>query len=242
MMALEILPKLMNTMVVNVMQGKLHASIKALEGYSAFHRLLIMVVEEYPLLLKKANEIVAKFIAHEKDRVKSAVPALGEFLPLLTISDYTWADVAVPYLQECFDRNMLWAINQYPELEKFETQAVSDVRLRKTFDANQVSLRLLMFHVYFLGVARPEGISLADVAANYDSLMGRPSFHMRQALQQAVFQIQKVDYWPEFFRRIKIGMPSRDYMCKWLKQSIQNSQNKKYHSPGARFRQSAKTK
>src|SRR5690242_16664518 len=100
MMALNILTKLMNTMVVNVMQGKLHgnrifhychhshckASIKSLEGYSAFHRLLIKLVSEFPSVLNSANETIAKFIKSEKNRSKSSISALGEFLPLLTIA------------------------------------------------------------------------------------------------------------------------------------------------------------
>lgn len=37
-MVLSVFPKLMNTMIVMVMGGSLDASIKALNGYFAFHR------------------------------------------------------------------------------------------------------------------------------------------------------------------------------------------------------------
>jgi len=41
-MVLEIIPKLMNTMVVSLISGNIHASIVALEGYCSFHRLFII--------------------------------------------------------------------------------------------------------------------------------------------------------------------------------------------------------
>jgi hypothetical protein len=100
-----------------------------------------MVVEEYPVILRDVNTQIANFISTEKYRVKSALPALGEFLPLMTIANYSWEDIAVPYLEESFDRNALWTLSEYPELERMETTPYSDERLRKSFDASQVSLR-----------------------------------------------------------------------------------------------------
>ncbi len=47
-MVLEVIPKLMNSMVVSVMSGKLYASVMALEGYCAFHHLFVMFLEVYP--------------------------------------------------------------------------------------------------------------------------------------------------------------------------------------------------
>ncbi len=65
------------------------------------------------------------------------------------------------------------------------------------FDATQVSIRLLMFHVYFFThVARPEGISLVNVAENYDAFYGRPSTQMKEALQVKCKQILQTKAWP----------------------------------------------
>jgi ubiquitin-protein ligase len=50
--ALSILSSLMNTQVVNLMNGSVFGSIKALEGYAQFHRLLIAFCQKYPILLK----------------------------------------------------------------------------------------------------------------------------------------------------------------------------------------------
>lgn len=53
-----------------------------------------------------------------------------------------------------------------------------------------------MFHVYFFhNVARPRGVSLDEVAANYDAFYGRPSNRMKEALQAKVKQILKTSDW-----------------------------------------------
>jgi hypothetical protein len=42
------------------------------------------------------------------------VKALGEFLPLLTITGKSWKDIALAYLHESFDRTIYYyLINKY---------------------------------------------------------------------------------------------------------------------------------
>jgi len=112
-MVLEIIPKLMNTMVVSLMNGNIHASIVALEGYCSFHRLLLYFIQLYPDLKNKINKLALEFCKSDSNRIKSVIPSLGEFLPLLTVSDaVTWHNVCKPYLEENFDRNALWTIKK----------------------------------------------------------------------------------------------------------------------------------
>ena len=59
-----------------------------------------------------------------------------------------------------------------------------------------MSIRLLMFHVYFFNkVARPEGVSLQSVANNYDAFYGRPSSQMKEALQKKCKEILGIKGW-----------------------------------------------
>jgi len=230
-MALEIFPRLMNTMVVSLMSGNLHTSIVALEGYSAFHRLLLFFVKKYPELQKKVNSIARNFCNSEENRTKDVVPSLGEFLPIVSVSDeVSWKDICMPYLLENFDRNALWTIKKYPYLGEIEATAINKERIEKTFDATQVSIKLLMFHVYFFkNVARPEGVSLEDVAANYDAFYGRPSSQMKENLQKKCKQILATNSWNLFFKGIGLSIPSDNYLCSWLKRSVKNSERKGYH-------------
>lgn len=75
--------------------------------------------------------------------------------------------------------------------------ALYSARLSKTFTGNIVSIRLLLFHVYFLQqVARQEGVQdLDSVAATYDQRYGQPPLHVKQALQATVKDILRVHTW-----------------------------------------------
>jgi hypothetical protein len=129
------------------------ASTKALEGYCAFHRLLIAFIQRYPELNDYIIGIIDRFVATEEGRHKNVVPALGSFLPLLAVQEkYQWHQVAKAFLFEQFDRNVLWICNKFPELLQIEAAAkVNDqVRIDKSFQATTVSMRLLMFQIFFL--------------------------------------------------------------------------------------------
>ncbi len=59
-----------------------------------------------------------------------------------------------------------------------------------------VSIRLLLFHVYFLQqVARPGHASLETISKMYDFRYGQPPSHTKQALQVAVKDILRVQSW-----------------------------------------------
>jgi hypothetical protein len=61
--------------------------------------MLLNLMIEYPELRAKADGIIKNFINDPYRRHKKEVPALGEFLPLLTVTEaYKWEDVALPYL------------------------------------------------------------------------------------------------------------------------------------------------
>jgi len=62
-LSVDILCKLMSSMVVEMMKGELHASLRALEYYGHFHRLLIYVVLQYPGLKELINKKIEQFVA-----------------------------------------------------------------------------------------------------------------------------------------------------------------------------------
>jgi len=222
----------MNTMIVDLMSEKLHASVKALEGYCAFQRLLIMYVLEHSALLEKANRIVSEFI-QTKDNNKGKVPNLGEFLPLIGVTKYQWKDLALPYLRETFARNVRWSIEKYPELAKESPDPhIDNHRCAKTLLASTVSIRLMLFHVYFLKhVGRPDGMSLEQIADNYDTLYGRPTNKMKGQLQQAIKEIHRVNTWENVFEGIGIPCPPEPELCAWFRDSVKLSLQRRYHKP-----------
>ena len=154
---LDVLPKLMNSQVVLLMKGETWASHKALSGYMGFHHLLLSICRAEPLVQAEVERRIAQFMSDEDQRVKAKVPNLGEFICLLAASEkYDWPSVASPLLVEVFDRNVLWLLKKYPHLGKLSDVGVSQERLRATFQAALVSMRLIMFNAWFLNnVAKP---------------------------------------------------------------------------------------
>jgi len=230
-MAIEVLTKLMNTMVVEIMKGFIHASIKCLQGYCFFQRLLMEFVHKFPLLLESANRQVEDFILFENKRIKKSVPALGEFLPLLLVTNKQWKDIQETYLKEHIDRNVFWVLKDCPQLGTYEYDPTIDAtRNTLTFNCAKVSMRLLMFHVYFLNhVGRQPGRSLDEIAKSYDTLYGFPTNAMKSELQDAVKAIQSVDNWEDFFTFIGYPAPDPTELNAWLRVSVLNSLNKGYH-------------
>jgi ubiquitin-protein ligase/stress response protein SCP2 len=245
-MALSALSKLMNTMIVLVMNNGIHSSEKALNGYCAFHRLLLAFIELYPNLLTLVNSGIKDFITNEDARLKKALPSLGNWIPLLSVSDrYTWAQVVKPLVAESMDRHVIWICKEYPKLANLDTTnnnaysstGIEKDRLEQSFEASQVSLKLVLFHVYFITrIARPKGVTLAKVADNYDRFYGRPNSKMQDEFQKAVKRITSVSAWPEFFKLIGLPCPTPAGLTAMLRESVRNSKKKKYHTDNTDFR------
>jgi len=226
-------------MVVSVMSGNIHASLKALEGYCKFHRMMIEFVTRYPELQKSVNAKAKRFIEDDDFRHKASTPNLGEFLPQMAVAtDYDFDDIAIPYLEENFTRNVLWVIKKYPKLaniSRYRAGQIDSERLTKTFHGSTVSMRLLAFHVFFFRhFARPPGLSLSEIANNYDRFYGMPSSEMKMNLQKKIFEILQIDSWPKFFKAIGVALPSQENLSNWLVQSVMSSERKGYHRPAGK--------
>ncbi len=241
LIVLDIIPKLMNHMVVALMKqdskGKLplHASEKALLGYCSYHHILLNLALEYPQIQDHVDYYLDEFMAHPSRRVKLVVPDLGELLVRLCISrKYSWKDVAEPFLQEFFDRTVFWTLDErqhnMPELAYLEQDAVSEYRLDRTLRSTQTATRLLMFQVFFMRfVGKPQGKSLPQILDLYNKSYGRPQRGTAETLCDETKRIHHVDSWSEFYRRIGLAEPSLAQMSEMLRQSVRNSESKGYH-------------
>jgi hypothetical protein len=305
-MVLKVLPVLMNTFIVIFMNGSMHESINALSIYTQIYRLLIAFCEKYPQIRTEADTRVHNFINHPESRIKNVIPSMGELIPLLGISSYSWNEIAPMLLSEIFDRNIKWVLAQYPELGKInelkdnnihkilqQTSNIVDVeqeqiklrrqliakyeqltydeyvkfktnidsiiatmsvtkniptikfdqpidwtsvdraRIPKTFKANQVSLKLIMFHMYFVNIFRPNGVdineSLFNTTIALDKSYGRANPRLEQHFQDTIKHIKNINSFQDFFTNMNMPIPSNEYLLKWLRQSVLNSLDKRYH-------------
>lgn len=241
LVALEVIPKLMNSQVVLLMKGEVWASQKALSGYMAFHHILLALCKRYPQLQNAVEERIQLFVSSEEHRVKSKVPNLGEFMCILSVSnEYGWESVAAPLLGEAFDRNVLWLLKRHPHLAELSDTGVSQERLRRTFQAAVVSVRLIMFNVWFLSnVAKvphlhvdmcQEPCSKASCAlARYERMKGLPPRSTIEALHRAVKSIFTVASWQGYFDAVGVKRIEPARLCEWLRQSVIASSRKRYH-------------
>jgi len=176
-MALTLFLKMMNTLVVSMMKGHLHESIVALDGYAACVHILLAMMRWYPSLRTIVDDRIARFLVGERGRNKYQCRSLGEWLPLLVLTDkYEWKDVANDYLEENFDRNAKWVLKEHPHLlgvaDRYRQQARTKRAAGKDDKAKRpvrrqlmsiwsrdtrVSQHLLMFHVAFLRIFRLYG-------------------------------------------------------------------------------------
>jgi len=137
---LDTLIKLMNTTVIDMMKTvqdlavaeiQLYDSIKALEGYMAFHHLLLAFAEEDPRIVQIAEERIGHFLTKAACRDKEVTPDVGELIVCLALSKYKWEEFIPKYIDECFQRNARWILSEYPNLRKLEpTGTLSCIRLR----------------------------------------------------------------------------------------------------------------
>ena len=83
-MVLEVLPKLMNTMVVLLCDKGLGVSDRALDCYFQLWRLLLASVQTYGLQKEVSNRPLS--FRTPENRTTANVPSLSDFLPLLGVS------------------------------------------------------------------------------------------------------------------------------------------------------------
>jgi len=240
-MVFEVLPKLMNSQVVMLSSGQLWRCQKALEGYFAYHHLLLHCLQAYPRLRARMETKLERFQADPEARGKGRVPNLGEFLCYVSASDRLgWDELGVPVLEEAFDRNVLWILRQAPHLGELSDCGLSQARLRRSFAANRTSLRLLMFQVAFLQLVKPPHLhetgarqcrAASCLLARKDRCKGLPGPGEAEWLFQRCLDILEVEDFGEFLELVGAAPMSKEEICRWLRHSILRSISKGYHNP-----------
>jgi len=211
----------------------------------AFHHLLLAICRAHPAVQQEVEQRIKCFLSGEGQGVKSQVPNLGEFICLLSASAiYSWEQVAKPLLAEVFDRNVLWLLKKHPHLGELTDTGVSEQRLRLTFKSAVVSMRLIMFNVWFLNnVAKAPHVhdetsgsgsrricaAPSCTLARYDRTYGLPPQQQVEAVHLAVRRICEVCTWQGYFEAVGLKPIAAPALCEWLRRSVVASRRKGYH-------------
>lgn len=165
LMVLQVLPKLLVTLVVEMMQEATHTSIQALRVFVYFFRLFELFLERYPEVRKELNQRMDNFKADESNRVKDKCSSLGDLLTYALVSrKHNLGSILQEYLGESLDRQVMWMLRDVPELgevvsgeEEMKETFVDEKRDEVAFKTNIVSNRVLLFFFHFSKKAAGEG-------------------------------------------------------------------------------------
>jgi hypothetical protein len=196
-------------------------------------------VATYPKLQREIQNRLSNFLKTDDNRSKESVESMGNFLPLLSVTDHvTWTQMVVPMITEQAARNVIWICKEYPRFaeEKTTGQGADPVRNKKSFEASIVSQRLFMFHAYFATeIAHPGGLTLAQAAERADHFYGLPTLAQKRAFKKHVTKILAVEDWPDFFPLVRLQVLPPDVVTDWLKKAVTSSLRKRYHNARTDF-------
>eukprot|EP00873_Tetraselmis_striata_P009475 jgi/Tetstr1/429739/TSEL_019632.t1 len=238
---LKAMPKILNTMAVLLGSKGVQASNACLGVYCGMHRLFYALVQRHGLA-GTVDKQLSTFLRSPANRNKSHCPSLGNLINLLAVSEqFSFRDIAQPYVNEVFDRQVLWVCQKDPDMigrlkRNPHGGDVDEALLNGFWRASRVSMRLLMFQVGFLViVARPSGRSLQQTMEMYDTLFGRPGGAAMTRFRKFVQAVLRVEDWAHFFTALGMQTPTKAYMTGWLRQCWRNSMAKKYHTSKTEF-------
>ena len=150
-MILEVMPKLIITHLVDMLQEKNHISITAIRRLVNFVRLFRMLIELKPEVSKTINERLKTFIDNPDKRIKDHCSALGDLLTFITVSDgMNIGELLDSYLEEQLDRQAFWIIQKIPELdhtdEKYKGKEVvlEESRIEVCFKTGMTGFQMTM--------------------------------------------------------------------------------------------------
>ena len=204
-----------------------HASEKAVEAYFALFHLLLCLATENPQLVRDVNRMILRFLSGSTS--KTHFPSLGLLLVAVLISDHGLTEeLTLAIIKETILRNVVWMLDRkgagMAELSYLEPSAVSEYRLKRTFEASKTSYRLLMFLSLFCKTARVPGKSLESLRDDMFDTHGMPPLGTAERMAKQIREIREVAHFPGFLRSMGIvNMPSKEQFTTFLRNTITDS-------------------
>lgn len=228
---LEVLPKMLLTLVVDMTNEALHHSYKSIRMLMYVHRLLTLFLEKYPQLNDTIDEKLQKFIDSPEKRIKDETPNIGELLVLLTVSQkYNWDDLKSAYLGEQLDRQVFWVLQELPDLEKADHPDLEDAKVEASFKATIVGYRITMLLKQFnTEIIEHHGKDFAKLNEYLDNRYGQLTTAEEDKFKRKIEEIFNVRGFLKYYQIVGQEIPDKKALAESLKQAVKNSAEKKYH-------------
>lgn len=206
---LEVFPRLINQMIVEVMKpdAAKSAAIATFEAMCNFWRTLRWLVDTRPTLLSRINRMLSDFVQDEKSRHKDKTPDLGVALVLFTAFQGhdgcpTRSDFINAYADENSLRWVMWwqRSNTRPEATP-------------VFNATQVSREICMFQMMVVDLVIADvPVTLKEIEASNCKLNQR----LEKLQSQWREQKSSTDGWTSYFKCIGACKPSFKSETEWI--------------------------
>ena len=193
----DIFATLLNSLIVEMMRGETHISLKALEGFTQLFRTWYHLAEADPEIRKQATQMLKDFQTKTQVRHKRITPNLGRLLMMICIApnEFTWDTIRDAYIEESRDRNILWILRACPDIiqSKYWTDILPNIP--KVLETTLVGKRLQVFNKYFTELVKKPGF-LAELDYTY----GYPGEELKQEFQQVMRRIYGMNSWAEYYQ------------------------------------------
>jgi len=154
---LEVLPAILNKMVVFILKGTTHMSIAAIEAYCHYLMLLNRLIKDFPEVQKMIDtkaELLISPNLKESDLNKTNIPDIGNFIVWLCFSKLNLTnnkDILRRLMKEYLARQIYWRFNS-PETREKDQKDYVDILMK---DSN-------IQYLNFSAFPQPEGFTQND--------------------------------------------------------------------------------
>ena len=225
---LEVLPKMMLTLAVDMTNEALHHSYKSIRMFIYIFRLFKLFIEKYPELKVTIDETLEKFIKNPESRIKEETPNIGDLLVLLPFSNkFSWEDLSYAYLNEQLDRQVLWILLEIPDLDKVDDPNLEDAKIEASFKSTIVGYRITMLLKMFNTEIFEKDNQ--DILHTLDSRYCRLNEEDENDFKKLVDSIFEVRNFFKYYEVVGKDVPDKESLSKMLKTATKNSSEKKYH-------------
>jgi len=218
--ALSVFPKLINTMLVEIMdpQTSKSAAIAYFEALLSFWRTFHYLLKTFKLMNANCQRILRDFVNDEKHRLKSVVPDVGALFAMYACCPDgapAFSDFVAAFTDEAFLRSSLfWRRNRTP----LTSQAI--------FDATQIGRDIAMFQALF--VRQLIGPDPRAAAAAMDASNGKLPDKLTKLQGFWRKHLETTKSWPVYFQRLgihgSVGKPICENIEGWIQKLMRRAE------------------